>query len=317
VTPGGLLKSAAKGLRDWRPFNAVATTAVRRASGAPERPPELAVTHLPRIGPVTSKLPHGATMRLWSKGDDFVSNQVFWRGWRGYEPETAPLFYALAETARTTLDVGAHVGFYSLLAALANPRGRVFAFEPSRNAHERLRRHVRINRLDNIICVDLAVSDRDGTARFLEPPVHIPCSAGLSEEQMSWHDELREWEVRTVALDSFLEERQVSPVELVKLDIEGTEPAALRGMAKTLRRDRPSVICEVLPGDRRGESLETLLRPLDYRFYLLTPEGPLPSSRIDGHPRWLNHLFTPLDADQVGNILKRARDHDGTEVARR
>jgi FkbM family methyltransferase len=306
------MKSAAKGLRDWRPLNALATTAVRRASGAPERPLEVAVTHLPRVAPVRSRLPNGATLRLWSKGDDFVSNQVFWRGWSGYEPETSPLFYALAETARTTPDLGAHVGFYSLLAGLANRRGRVFAFEPSRGANERLRRHVRINRLDNVTCVEAAVSDRDGTAPFLEPLVHIPCSAGLSEAQMSWHDELRRREVRTVALDHFLEEQQVGPVDLVKLDIEGTEAQALRGMVQTLGLNRPSVICEVLPGNRRGESLETLLRPLGYRFYHLTPDGPLPAQGIEGHPEWLNYLFTALDPDTTRRLFEHAH-----EVARR
>ena len=235
--PRALLKSAAKGLRDWRPVNAVATTTVRAASGAPERPPEFAVMHLPRVGPVRSRLPNGATLRLWSKGDDFVSNQVFWRGWSGYEPETSPLFYALAETARTTLDLGAHVGFYSLLAALANPQRkgvRLRAVEG--RATSGFAATFASMRLDNVTCVDAAVSDRNGTAPLLEPLVHIPCSAGLSEEQMSWHDELRKREVRTVTLDSFLKERQVGSVDLVKLDIEGTEAQALRGMAVTLQK---------------------------------------------------------------------------------
>ena len=306
-----LLKSAAKGLRDWRPLNAIATTTVRAASGASERPPAFAVMHLPRVGPVRTKLPNGRTLRLWSKGDDFVSNQVFWRGWSGYEPETSPLFYALAETARTTLDLGAHVGFYSLLAAVANPQGRVFAFEPSRGALSDLR-HVRINRLDNVTCVDAAVSDQNGTALFLEPLVHIPCSAGLSEAQMSWHDELRKREVETVTVDSFLMERQVGPVDLVKLDIEGTEAQALRGMAVTLRRDRPSIVCEVLPGDQRGEELAALLSPLGYLFYHLTPRGPLPARDIEGHPEWLNYLFTALDPDNTRRLFEHAR-----ELARR
>ena len=301
------LKSAAKGLRDWRPLNAVATATVRKASGAPEHPLEFAVMHLPRVGPVRSRLPSGATLRLWSKGDDFVSNQVFWRGWSGYEPETSPLFYALAETARTTLDLGAHVGFYSLLAALANPRGRVFAFEPSRSANERLRSHVRINRLDNVTCVDAAVSDRNGTACFLEPLVHIPCSAGLSEEQMSWHDELCRREVRTVTLDSFLEGHEAGPVDLVKLDIEGTEAQALRGMAVTLRKDRPSIVCEVLPGDKRGEELEALLRPLGYNFFHLTPSGPRVVESVEGHLSWLNYLFMPVDRLAAEPLFEHAR----------
>ena len=104
---------------------------------------------------------------------------------------------------------------------------------------------------------------------------------------MSWHDEIRKREVQTVTLDSFLMERQVGPVDLVKLDIEGTEAQALRGMAVTLRRDRPSIVCEVLPGDQRGEELAALLCPLGYLFYHLTPRGPLPARDIEGHPEWL------------------------------
>jgi hypothetical protein len=79
------------------------------------------IKHLHRFGIVRSRLPHGRTLRLWSRGDDWIANQVHWRGWDGYEPETLPLFFRLAATARVTLDVGAHVGFFTLLAGHANP----------------------------------------------------------------------------------------------------------------------------------------------------------------------------------------------------
>jgi hypothetical protein len=59
---------------------------------------EVAIKHLPRTGPVRSRLPNGEVLRLWSRGDDWISNQVFWRGWSGYEPETTPLFFELAVT---------------------------------------------------------------------------------------------------------------------------------------------------------------------------------------------------------------------------
>lgn len=93
--------------------------------------------HLHRLGRVATRLPDGRVLRLWSQADDWVSNQVFWRGWQGYEPETTPLFYRLARRAHVTLDVGAHVGFFSLLAGHANAAGRVFAFEPLEKAFRR------------------------------------------------------------------------------------------------------------------------------------------------------------------------------------
>ena len=93
---------------------------------------------------VRRKLPNGRTLRLWSEADDWVSNQIYWRGWR-YEPRRR----RLADSAEVTLDVGAYVGFFALVAAHANPKARIYAFEPMPMVYERLRKNVRINQLSN------------------------------------------------------------------------------------------------------------------------------------------------------------------------
>lgn len=118
------LKSAAKTLRVWPPLNRVATAGARRLLQRSGRQSEWLIAHLPRAGITRERLPNGRMFRLWSRGDDWVSNQVFWRGWRGYEAETSGLFYRLATQAATVFDIGAHVGFFTILAAHANPRPR-------------------------------------------------------------------------------------------------------------------------------------------------------------------------------------------------
>jgi hypothetical protein len=105
---------------------------------------------------MTVRLPEARQARLWSRGDDWVSNQVFLRGWNGYEPEVTPPFWRLAERCRATLDVGAHLGFYTILAAVANPSSKVFALELLPVAYDRLSRNVRINRLDNVVAARIA-----------------------------------------------------------------------------------------------------------------------------------------------------------------
>src|SRR5262245_54920135 len=110
----------------------------------------MVVKHLHRIGIVQSTLPNGRTLRLWCKADDWVSNLVYWRGWKGYEPETVSLFFRLATRARVTIDVGAYVGFFSLLAGHANTSGLVYAFEPMLDPLERLRKNVSLNELTNV-----------------------------------------------------------------------------------------------------------------------------------------------------------------------
>ena len=143
-------KRALKRLRVSQPFNYLATSAVHWLLASTGLQSELIIKRLRRVGMVRRRLPNGRTLRLWSRADDWVSNQIYWRGWSGYEPETVPLFFRLATHARVTLDVGAYVGFYTLLAAHANPTGQVYAFEPLLSVYERLQWNVMLNGLTNV-----------------------------------------------------------------------------------------------------------------------------------------------------------------------
>ena len=274
-----------------QPLNAIATQGVRSACAALGVRSEWAIRHLHHVGRVRSRLPNGRDLVLWSLADDWVSNQVFWLGWEGYEPETAPVFFRLASQARVTVDVGAYVGFYSLLAAHANPAGRVFAFEPLPANFQRLRINVARNRLPNVECMGAAVGDREGAQEFFHSPSGLPCSSSLSKEFMASLPDLTSTNVPVTTIDALCAEKTLT-VDLLKIDTETTEPTVLRGAAQTLARDRPAIVCEVLAGHDTGPALETLLRPLGYGYFLLTPEGPRPMDHIQGHPEWLNYLFT-------------------------
>jgi hypothetical protein len=159
--------TALKWLRASQPLNYLATSTGYWLLSRIGLQSEVIIRFLHRVGPVRRKLPNGQTLRLWSRGDDWVSNQIFWRGWDGYEPETTPLFFRLAAQSRVTLDVGAYVGFYTLLAAHANPDGQVCAFEPLPSVFRRLQRNIALNRLTNVQCVAAAVGEADGEAEFL------------------------------------------------------------------------------------------------------------------------------------------------------
>jgi FkbM family methyltransferase len=294
--------TALKWARASQPLNYLATSITYWILTLIGRQSELIIRRLHRVGPVRRKLPNGRTLRLWSRGDDWVSNQVFWRGWDGYEPDTAPLFFRLAARARVTLDVGAYVGYYTILAAHANPAGEVYAFEPLPGVFRRLKRHIEMNRLGNAQCVAAAVGDDDGEAEFFHTQVGIPTSSSLSFEFMRSTRELQSQKVKVITLDRFVRDRSLGCVDLVKIDTESTEPQVLRGMIDTLRRDHPTIICEALKDRGSEKLLEEILSPLGYRYYLLTPDGPEPRARIEGHPIWLNYLFTILNPDEVARL---------------
>ena len=280
---------ALRWLRGSQPFNRVATDALH-AAGRLFGTPEMAIRHLHRMGSVRSRLPNGRVLQLWSQGDDWVSNQVFWRGWAGYEPETTSVFFRLALESTATIDVGAYVGYFSLLAAHANPAARVLALEPLPTVFSRLVRNVRLNRL-SVECLMAAAGDREGSASFYHQAHDLPTSSSLSREFMADATGVVASTVRVVRIDDLVRERRIGRVDLVKIDTESTEPAVLAGMAETLSRDRPSIVCEVLRGRGAEDRLAPLLAPFGYRYFLLTPDGPQARERIEGHPRWLNYLF--------------------------
>jgi FkbM family methyltransferase len=299
-------KRTLRALRAWRPINGPATVATRSLSRLTGREFESAIKHLPRTGPVRSRLPNGEVLHLRSRGDDWISNQVFWRGWNGYEPETTPLFFRLAREAEVVIDVGAYVGFFTILAGLANRHGRVFTFEPMPDNAERLQRHLELNALHNVEPVQAAVSDFEGSAEIFHIGSGYECSTSLVRDFMSVHPGVQTSVVPTIALDSFLEERGVESVSLVKIDIETSEPDALRGMWRTLERDRPTIVSEVL-SDTVGSQLQGLLAPLGYRFHHLTDEGPVEREEIRAHPQWLNWLFTVMPRERLDALSADVR----------
>src|SRR5689334_3094283 len=145
-----MIRKMLRKLRSSQPFNYLTTTTIKIAFNTWSAVPETVVKHLPRIGPVQTRLPNGRTLRLLSCGDDYITNLIFWRGWNGYEPETTSIFFGLAQRSGVVLDVGAHIGYYSLVAALANPEARVLAFEPLPKAIQRFKQNVKENSLSNI-----------------------------------------------------------------------------------------------------------------------------------------------------------------------
>jgi FkbM family methyltransferase len=237
------------------------------------------------------RLPEGRQARLWSRGDDWVSNQVFWPGWNGYEPEVTPLFWRLAQRSRVTLDVGAHVGFYTILAAVANPSSKVFAFEPLPVVYDRLSRNVRLNRLDNVVAARVAAGADDMSADFFHVAGIIPCSSSLSGSFMEGAGNLQTLPVHVTRIDTFMSVHGLKGLDLIKLDTETTAPDVLAGMGEELPRHTPEIICEVLPR-ADASALNELLIPLGYRLFVLTDQGPQPRSVVEADEAWPNWLFS-------------------------
>lgn len=297
------LKNSIKKLRSSQPFNRLATSSAKALFSVAGQQPEFLIKYLHRIDLVKSKLPNGKILKLNSKGDDWVSNQVFWRGWQGYESETIPLFYKLAERSAVTFDVGSYVGFFTLLAAHANQNARVFAFEPMQAIYQRLVQHIELNELKNVTATFGAVGKEEGEAEFFHVEgFELPTSSSLSFEFVKNTEHITSTKVKVFQLDKFAQENGVEKIDLMKVDTETTEPDVLIGAKGLLNKHQPDIICEVLAGRAEGQKLKEILSPFGYDFYLLTPDGAIKKDEIEGHPDFLNYLFTKKTSEELAKL---------------
>jgi FkbM family methyltransferase len=162
-----------------------------------------------------------------------------------YEQETTRLLKRILEPGMTFIDVGAHVGYYTLMAAKqVAPTGRVFSFEPEPSNYDILIGNIHLNEYSNVKTVNKAVSSRIGTTTLfltaLDNGRHSTYRHGLPESGSV--------EIETTTVDAFLEAEGWPEVDLVKIDVEGAEMDVLDGMGQLLHKsDAPKLIVEFNP----------------------------------------------------------------------
>lgn len=197
----------------------------------------------------------------------------------GYEPGTFAFFRAHCHAGDTVLDIGAHLGLFSVVAARrVGKTGRVFAFEPTPLTRSALRRAVSINDLDHIVEVrGEAISGSTGEATFHDTGDAVSNANSLIQSGRSQHGIT----VRTLTVDDFVRERGIVP-QLLKIDVEGAEGGVLRGAAHTFETLRPTALLAVhpenLPADETLADLWQMLQQYRLEASLLRVGGEAPGT---------------------------------------
>jgi FkbM family methyltransferase len=187
--------------------------------------------------------------------------------------EERDLRTALASVRRggTVVDVGANVGYYTLvLARHVGQGGHVHAFEPDPALADHLSRHVALNGLGDRVTVHrMAVGAEEGTADFLRPEGGNRGAGTLVHyEDLSGES----FEVEVTTLDGVARRHGLDVIDFLKLDVEGGEVDALRGAGGLLGRQAIRHVLVELNGwrlDDRGLGLDDLVGPLGRQGYEL------------------------------------------------
>jgi FkbM family methyltransferase len=215
---------------------------------------------------------------------DLQAEKDYWLG--TYEPELQQAVHDWLRPGMVVYDVGANVGYVSLLLARrAGEQGQVFAFEPLPANQERLAANLRLNPWAHLTCIPAAVVDRSGPVRFL---AHASGAMGKAAGSAGRQDQSypSQIEVAGINLDEFAyppsgpaeAEAWHGPLpQAIKMDIEGGEVLALQGMPRLLSEARPLILLELHGPESARAAWETLTAA---RYQLLRMQPgypPIPS----------------------------------------
>jgi len=184
-----------------------------------------------------------------------------------YEIYLQNVFRKVLNVGDVFTDVGANAGFFSVYAAsLVGPSGAVHSFEPASRYFRVLQRNAQINSGFKFVINNLAVSDHPGEATFYPA---APTHSGGSSLEAEWlPDAYRDPQetVRIVTLSDYFAQAAIQP-RLIKIDVEGHESAAIRGLLPYLRSTSslPVIICEA-SSESRFQEVRAMLEEAGYEM---------------------------------------------------
>jgi FkbM family methyltransferase len=219
---------------------------------------------------------------------------LYWWGLYAFECETSAVFWKLAKRAKVFFDVGANVGYYSLLGAKANPELEVYAFEPVSEICQVLKSNIALNWFNNIVVEEKAITDETQMVQIFVPSGNIT-SASLNPNFHA-NENRSQREVAGIKLDDYILQKRIPMPDLIKIDVETAELQVLKGMSSILENAGPIIICEIL-GEPYGSLITEFLVPFGYKFYFIVDNQLIHMDKIkrDDTIEWKSKQKTPFN----------------------
>lgn len=183
------------------------------------------------------RIPFSGGTLIVDPRDPWIGRLLYLTG--AYEPQSFRFMDKIDLEGKTAIDVGANIGMFTVrLSQLVGGKGKVFAFEPSPSVYRILQGNIRENRLQNVTAVQAAVGACEGTAGFYVNPENSGDSCLVSEA-----NDRASVLVRTTSLDGYLLDLpNHMNVGFIKIDIQGAELMALRGMTCLLEKNQEVIL---------------------------------------------------------------------------
>jgi FkbM family methyltransferase len=241
------------------------------------------------------------TFKIFIDADDLRAAGISTLANGEYERGVEVVLGTLLENCRTFIDVGANVGFYSCLASSINQSAKVFAFEPNPDVRNRLHKNILLNGShDRVSVLPFGLGLQYGELELFVPPISGSGAGSLR----NLHPEEGESTRFLVAIRQLSEIfPDLDSVDILKMDIEGAELAAITGGFELIQKNKPVIIVELLrkwmkPFDSHPQDVLDLLIPLGYNCFAIAENGLNQIVEVDESTAETNFLFFPNERDQ-------------------
>jgi len=228
-----------------------------------------------------------------------------------HEKATTELFKKVVKEGNTVVDLGANIGYFTLLAAkIVGPKGKVFAFEPEPKNYSYLVKNINLNNYNQVTALQKAVSNKKG-----ETKLYI-CDYDTGHHTINQYEGIESYsrgrktkehfiEIETIILDEFFKNKEES-INVIKMDIEGAESLALAGMDNILKNNKKlKMFIEFFPLliEKMGNSPREFIKKLlgDYQFSI--------SVIPDDYDALKGRMIKINSANDVMVFRKKKEDH--------
>jgi len=186
-----------------------------------------------------------------------------------HEPVTTQLLLKVLKKGMACLDIGANIGYYACLESNAvEENGIVYAIEASPQNFQTLKKNANLQKNSNIELFNFACGDEDGKVNFATSNKSNLSKVLDAETVFEYNDKvIHEDKITQKTVDSFLEEKKVNRIDLVRMDTEGYEYKILQGMKRTISKFKPLICFELHRNVLGKEKTETILNFLKNQGY--------------------------------------------------
>ena len=221
-----------------------------------------------------------------------ASTDIYLTGGKSHNSEIrlAKFIIKNLNSGDTFVDVGAHYGYFTLLAAsILKEKGKVVSFEASENNYNILEKNTQ--NISNVEAINKAISDQKGTIEFYEFPNLYSEYNSINAEQFENEEWFQRFSpkkimVETIPLSPFFKRNFLFP-KLIKIDVEGAELKVISGLLDFLKTNTPIIIMEYLNPKRKNaehQKAVALLARVHYKSYIIDNEGALKlCTDLDNH----------------------------------